>query len=66
MPAATGAESISIAIDSATTLLYEPGTRIRMESALKPGATPAGIIAVLTLTSCVHTMALGVGLCSRN
>ena len=66
MPAATGAESISIAIDSATPHFYEPGTRIPMESALKSGATPAGIIAVMTLTSWVHTMALGVGLRSRN
>lgn len=55
-------EFIYIAIDSATTHLYEPGTRIHMENALKLGATPAEIMEVLALTSVlgVHTMAVGV------
>ena len=66
MPAATGAESISIAIDSATTHLYEPGTRIPMESALKLGATLAGIIAVMTLTSGCILWHSWCRLCSRN
>ncbi len=55
-------EFIYIAIDTATTHLYEPGTRIHMENALKLGATPAEIMEVLALTSVlgVHTMAIGV------
>jgi alkylhydroperoxidase/carboxymuconolactone decarboxylase family protein YurZ len=55
-------EFIYIAIDSATTHLYEPGTRIHMENALKLGATPTEIMEVLALTSVlgVHTMAVGV------
>ena len=55
-------ELIYIAIDTATTHLYEPGTRIHMANALKLGATPAEIMEVLALTSVlgVHTMAVGV------
>ena len=55
-------EFIYIAIDSATTHLYESGTRIHMENALRLGATPAEIMEVLALTSVlgVHTMAVGV------
>jgi alkylhydroperoxidase/carboxymuconolactone decarboxylase family protein YurZ len=55
-------EFVYIAIDTATTHLYEPGTRIHMANALKHGATPAEIMEVLALTSVlgVHTMAVGV------
>ncbi len=55
-------ELVYIAIDAATTHLYEPGIRIHMENALKCGATPAEIMEVLALTSVlgVHTMAVGV------
>ena len=55
-------EFVYIAIDAATTHLYEPGTRIHMENALKHGATPAEIMEVLALTSVlgVHAMAIGV------
>jgi alkylhydroperoxidase/carboxymuconolactone decarboxylase family protein YurZ len=55
-------ELIYVAIDAATTHLYEPGTRIHMENALKQGATPAEIMEVLELTSVlgVHTIAVGL------
>lgn len=55
-------ELIYVAIDAATTHLYEPGILIHMENALKHGATPAEIMEVLELTSVlgVHTMAIGV------
>ena len=55
-------EFIYIAINTSTTHLYEPGTRIHMENALKHGATPAEIMEVLALTSVlgVHAMAIGV------
>lgn len=55
-------ELIYIAIDAATTHLYEPGILIHMENALRLGATPAEIMEVLEITSVlgVHTMAIGV------
>ena len=55
-------ELIYVAIDAATTHLYEPGILIHMENALRQGATPAEIMEVLELTSVlgVHTMAVGV------
>jgi len=55
-------ELIYIAIDAATTHLYDPGTRVHMENALKQGATPAEIMEVLELTSVlgVHTIAIGL------
>jgi alkylhydroperoxidase/carboxymuconolactone decarboxylase family protein YurZ len=55
-------EFVYIAIDAATTHLYEPGTRIHMENALRHGATPAEIMEVLELTSVlgIHTLAIGM------
>ena len=55
-------ELIYIAIDAATTHLYDPGTKIHMENALKQGATPAEIMEVLELTSVlgVHTISVGL------
>ena len=55
-------EFVYIAIDAATTHLYEPGTRIHMENALKLGATPEEIMEVLTLVSVlgVHTVSMGL------
>lgn len=55
-------ELIYVAIDAATTHLYEPGTRIHMANALKHGATPAEIMEVLELTSVlgIHTVAVGL------
>jgi len=55
-------ELIYIAIDSATTHLYEPGLRVHIRNALKHGATVDEIMEVYELTSVlgIHTMTLGV------
>ena len=55
-------ELIYVAIDAVTTHLYEPGTRIHMENALKHGAAPREIMEVLKLTSVlgIHTIAVGL------
>jgi alkylhydroperoxidase/carboxymuconolactone decarboxylase family protein YurZ len=49
-------------VNAAATHLYEPGTRIHMENALKLGATPEEIMEVLALVSVlgVHTIAMGL------
>jgi alkylhydroperoxidase/carboxymuconolactone decarboxylase family protein YurZ len=55
-------ELVYVAVDAATTHLYEPGTRIHMENALKHGSTPEEIMEVLALVSVlgVHTIAMGL------
>jgi alkylhydroperoxidase/carboxymuconolactone decarboxylase family protein YurZ len=55
-------ELIYIAIDAATTHLYEPGLRQHIRNALGYGATAAEIMEVLELTSVlgIHTCTLGV------
>ena len=55
-------EFVYIAVDAATTHLYEIGTRIHMENALKLGATPEEIMEVLALVSVlgVHTVSMGL------
>ena len=55
-------ELVYVAVDAAATHLYEPGTRIHMENALKLGATPEEIMEVLALVSVlgVHTIAMGL------
>ena len=55
-------EFVYIAIDAATTHLYEPGTKIHMENALRLGATPEEIMEVLALVSVlgVHTVSMGL------
>jgi alkylhydroperoxidase/carboxymuconolactone decarboxylase family protein YurZ len=55
-------EFVYIAIDAATTHLYEAGTRIHMDNALKLGATPGEIMEVLALVSVlgVHTVSMGL------
>jgi alkylhydroperoxidase/carboxymuconolactone decarboxylase family protein YurZ len=55
-------ELVYIAVDAAATHLYEPGTRIHMENALRLGATPEEIMEVLALVSVlgVHTIAMGL------
>ena len=55
-------EFIYIAIDSATTHLYEPGLRIYIENAFKHGATKEEIMEVYQLTSVLgmHTCTVGV------
>lgn len=55
-------EFIYIAIDSATTHMYEPGLRIHLRSALKFGATKEEIMEVYQLVSILgmHTISMGV------
>ncbi len=55
-------ELIYIAIDSATTHLYEPGLRVHIRNALRHGATMAEIMEVYQLTSVlgIHTLTMGV------
>ena len=55
-------ELLYIAIDAATTHLYEPGLRIHIRNALKHGATEAEILEVLELVSAlgVHSCTLGI------
>ncbi|MFG1299694.1 carboxymuconolactone decarboxylase family protein [Xanthobacter sp. V3C-3] len=55
-------ELIYIAIDAATTHLYEPGLRIHIQNALKYGAMKEEIMEVYQLTSVLgmHTCTMGV------
>lgn len=55
-------ELIYVAIDASTTHLYNAGTRIHMQNALKQGATKQEILEVLQLTSTlgIHSCTVGV------
>ena len=55
-------EFVYIAVDAATTHLYEPGLRIHIANALKYGATKEEIVEVyqLTTTLGIHTCAVGI------
>jgi alkylhydroperoxidase/carboxymuconolactone decarboxylase family protein YurZ len=55
-------EFIYIAVDAATTHLYEPGTRIHVRNALRHGATKEEIMEVLELVSVlgIHSCTHGV------
>ena len=55
-------ELIYIAIDSATTHMYEPGLRVHIQNAFKYGATVQEIMEVYQLTAVlgVHTVTFGV------
>jgi alkylhydroperoxidase/carboxymuconolactone decarboxylase family protein YurZ len=55
-------EFIYIAIDAATTHLYEPGLRIHLRNAFKYGATKEEVMEVYELVSVLglHTMTMGV------
>ena len=55
-------EFIYIAIDAATTHLYEPGLRVHIQNALRHGATKEEIMEVYQLTSVLgmHTCTMGV------
>ena len=55
-------EFIYIAIDSATTHMYEPGLRIHIRNAFKLGATKEEIMEVYELVSILgmHTISMGV------
>lgn len=57
-------ELIYIAIDVCTTHLFESGIRVHSAKALDYGATPAQIIDVMTIASCIgmQTTLLGAGL----
>jgi alkylhydroperoxidase/carboxymuconolactone decarboxylase family protein YurZ len=56
-------EFIYITIDISTTHLYELGTRIHYQNAIRHGATPEEIMEVIKVVSGlgVHTLTLGVG-----
>ena len=53
---------ICLALDAATTLLYQPGMRLHMRRALELGATPNEVMEVLELASAIgiHSVSLGV------
>ena len=55
-------ELIYIAIDAATTHLYEPGLRVHLRNAFKYGATKEEVMEVYELVSVLgmHTMTMGV------
>lgn len=55
-------ELIYIAIDAATTHLYEPGLRIHLRNAFKHGATKEEVMEVYELVSVLglHTLTMGV------
>ena len=55
-------ELIYIAIDSATTHMYEPGLRVHIQNALKYGATIQEILEVYQLTAVlgIHTVTFGM------
>jgi alkylhydroperoxidase/carboxymuconolactone decarboxylase family protein YurZ len=55
-------EFVYVAVDAAGTHMYEPGTRIHMENALRHGATPEELMEVLALVSVlgVHTISMGL------
>ena len=55
-------ELVYIAIDAATTHLYEPGLRQHIQNALRHGATPEEIMEVYELVSVlgIHACTLGV------
>lgn len=55
-------ELIYIAIDAATTHLFEPGIRIHIRNALAHGATAAEIMEVFELTSVLGVHTVNVGL----
>ena len=55
-------ELIYVAIDTSTTHLYDPGTRIHMQNAIRYGATREEIMEVMELTAMlgIHSWSLGV------
>ena len=55
-------ELIYVAIDASTTHLYDPGTRVHMQNALRCGATEGEIMEVLELTAVlgIHSATSGV------
>jgi alkylhydroperoxidase/carboxymuconolactone decarboxylase family protein YurZ len=57
-------EFVYIAIDASTTHLYDPGTKIHMENALRYGATAAEMLEVLELVSMqgLHSSTVGAAI----
>lgn len=55
-------ELICLAVDAATTHLYEPGLRAHLQNALKQGATKEEIVEVLEMVSVlgIHTCTVGM------
>ena len=54
-------EFVYIAIDAAITHLYQPGLRKHMGDAMRQGATPAEIMEVLQLASCIGLLSSTTG-----
>jgi alkylhydroperoxidase/carboxymuconolactone decarboxylase family protein YurZ len=46
-------ELLYVAIDVSTTHLFEPGVRIHTRNALRYGATPAQVLQVMQVVSCL-------------
>ncbi|MFV0246006.1 MAG: carboxymuconolactone decarboxylase family protein, partial [Qingshengfaniella sp.] len=59
-------ELIYVAIDASTTHMFDEGTRQHMANALKLGATPQEIMAVLTLTSTLGLQSVDLGMAILN
>ncbi|WP_261535329.1 carboxymuconolactone decarboxylase family protein [Burkholderia multivorans] len=54
-------ELLYVAIDVSTTHLFEPGVRIHMRNALRYGATPAQVLQVMQIVSCVGMQSFLLG-----
>ncbi|BBQ02051.1 hypothetical protein BSFA1_71790 (plasmid) [Burkholderia sp. SFA1] len=54
-------ELLYVAIDVSTTHLFEPGVRIHTRNALRYGATPAQILQVMQLVSCLGMQSFLIG-----
>jgi len=59
-------ELIYVAIDASTTHMFDEGTRQHMANALKHGATPQEIMAVLTLASTLGLQSVAFGMAILN
>ncbi|MFT3814903.1 MAG: carboxymuconolactone decarboxylase family protein [Acidovorax sp.] len=55
-------ELLYVAIDVDTTHLFEPGIRIHVRNALRHGATPAQILQVMQITSCLGMQSFLLGI----
>lgn len=54
-------ELLYVAIDVSTTHMFEPGVRIHMRNALRYGATPAQILQVMQIVSCLGMQSFLLG-----
>lgn len=55
-------ELLYVAIDVDTTHLFEPGIRIHVSNALRYGATPAQVLQVMQITSCLGMQSFLLGM----